>query len=615
MVIELTTAYRGESQHRHLKSFIGHNRRKNSDFLNTCRGIERSVRMQIQQHRNMETQSKVNIPNRISKIFNEVVGQITWTAVDLVMRHRQKNPVRANRPCTGRFRREMGLPCAHDWERVEESDHQYFRLADFHRHWFWLSEKSRASNGPRPCNASMLILGSVNANNELADHGASHSLAGSVSRPIDGLRVNAQGAKFHWQNSISTSLPPGGLLSEPPRISDEKSLTRRPRSATGRILTANEAAQRIRNYTCSACGQRGHKYNPRRKCPVHRPSRADIVIQPTPSGPKSDSNLNSRSAPYHTEPLIKPSTVNSPSVVESRDDADRPVTPPPVERTVTPARRTLSSPLAIRPSPKRSRIMEDTPSPLPEPDNVGDNLPGFLQSWPRIEKSTIYEPEPTTDTGTRVISPVPRRELDTEHRQPTPPTKPMHQSRIEVLYSRYLTERKNWEARHLSEEINWATYRQRRGWKVFDNILRPVYVSDPIAMRAKTMLGGTSVLRRRDLQGNIIDPNPTWTDEEAHALIDYLYAELRDADGLRAELVAWGYKLGHGKPLTYKEREADIVKRARVDNAVRAERRAHYITDWDDYPNRREDPFFTETMSWNRERWEYYVDTGSFPVS
>jgi hypothetical protein len=176
-------------------------------------------------------------------------------------------------------------------------------------------------------------------------------------------------------------------------------------------------------------------------------------------------------------------------------------------------------------------------------------------------------------------------------------------------------EKASWEARYLVQDTDWATYRRKRSWKVYDNILNSGNVPDPFLMRAKTMLENPSRMKRRDLQGNIIDPNPTWTDEEVHALADYFRAELRDADSLKAELADWGYTMVFGKSLSSQKKEAEKARRERVDNAIRAERRAHYITEWDDSPNRREDPLFNETTHWNRARWEYYVDTGSFPVS
>jgi len=571
--------YRGESQHKHLKSFIGHNKRKNSDFLNTCRGIERSVQMQIQQHRNVETQSKLNIPNRVSRIFNEVIGKVTWKAVDLVMEHRQRNPARAYKPCSGQFRREMGLPCAHDWERIEESDHQYFRPADFHRHWFWLSEKRRADDHLTADifdNVSSR-LETINPSGIFAHLQPLQTLASSVSDSPPRECVQVVSAQIRLASSITTRHPHGDLLSEPPKIRDERSLAHQPRSATGRILTANEASQR-RKYKCSACGLVGHRCDNKDKCMAYRLGQVGGKMQPKLPNPGSDPNPENIPAQSNREPILISSSVNSPNAVEFREDTDRPLTP--LQGSAGPsACKTLASPLAIRPSPKRPSTTDHT-SPL--------------------------QPEPLL---------APLGELGLVPWTETSPTKPMHESRVEVIYSRYLMEKASWEARYLVQDTDWATYRRKRSWKVYDNILNSGNVPDPFLMRAKTMLENPSRMKRRDLQGNIIDPNPTWTDEEVHALADYFRAELRDADSLKAELADWGYTMVFGKSLSSQKKEAEKARRERVDNAIRAERRAHYITEWDDSPNRREDPLFNETTHWNRARWEYYVDTGSFPVS
>ncbi|KID94857.1 hypothetical protein MAJ_09156, partial [Metarhizium majus ARSEF 297] len=130
----IRTTSRNEGAHAYIKRYLGGKKSK-GDLYSSWLRIEAAVINQIAAVSTRTNTLRDRIPIDIDKkLYHGCFGVVTWHALRLVQQHLETVSLPL-RPCTGRFVRSMGLPCAHicDVRRPTGG----LTPSDFHGHWFW----------------------------------------------------------------------------------------------------------------------------------------------------------------------------------------------------------------------------------------------------------------------------------------------------------------------------------------------------------------------------------------------------------------------------------------------------------------------------------------------
>ena len=246
------------------------------------------------------------------------------------------------------------------------------------------------------------------------------------------------------------------------------------------------------------------------------------------------------------------------------------------------------------------------------------------------------------------------------------PDRAMGYDRIEVLYASYIDKKNAWMTKHGKVIADWEIYRKMRveedidnsksitnqsrynaswRWSCFMenhhyNRRRDNYESTDFEIfykqlgpRGRAEPAWSALLhlptRRRALNGTILETDVKWTDEEKHALIDFvmLQAQYQKEDdncpGIEADerhlsgLVEYGVipSLDQMIEQMPRRRRTGLFEELdRITMAKAAKRRTTEITSWDDNEKTQgPDKTDIETLNYTLDRWKAFVQTGAFP--
>src|SRR5262249_15698071 len=122
----------------------------------------------------------------------------------------------------------------------------------------------------------------------------------------------------------------------------------------------------------------------------------------------------------------------------------------------------------------------------------------FISPEPIFCRPASLSPGPTiSDSDVLTLSPY-NSQAPTPIRPSSPPPKPLHPDRVEMIYIRYTTEKESWLAQNPS--VRPAQYRKARGL--------PKYSKRAIESNRRHL-----PLERRKPSGEFISKHPNWTQE------------------------------------------------------------------------------------------------------
>ena len=241
----------------------------------------------------------------------------------------------------------------------------------------------------------------------------------------------------------------------------------------------------------------------------------------------------------------------------------------------------------------------------------------------------------------------------------------MAHDRIEVIYRSYVDEKNAWMSTNGQATLDWDVYRKMRvdedisncnsrtetgkyeaSWRWSCYVESYIYNKrrenyklanfeiyyKRLVPRGRAEPAWSALLhlptRRRALDGTILEMAPEWTEEEQHALIDFVMLqdqhELKDNNSTSsgaderwlAGLVEYGVipSLDQLTRLMPRRQTGWFEEVRRIDMAKAAKRRTMEITSWDDndkIPG--PDETDREILNYNLDRWKVFVRTGAFP--
>ena len=124
---------RAEAAHAYIKRFLG-GKRSRGDLYLAWLQIEAAVINQIAAVSSRTTILRDRIPIDIDKkLYHGCFGVVTWHALRLAQQH-IKSVSLPLQPCTGNFKRSMGLCCAHVCDLKKTAGGLI--PSDFHEHWY-----------------------------------------------------------------------------------------------------------------------------------------------------------------------------------------------------------------------------------------------------------------------------------------------------------------------------------------------------------------------------------------------------------------------------------------------------------------------------------------------